>query len=197
MVQLPISIAANDANECGVPLTISRPDAAVAELAVYRDLARLVSRELLLLQYGSPNERRQLVVFDSDPEQYFDVASVTLSLDKSKGAEKFLVRLVSDSTAVQRVVSPALLRSRNPKTGDTMADSPFLEVDNDEASASGGDKPVMVSRTRKRSPSIIPTKVERRGRYGFAVEWGDGATIIYSVQSLARAAGGTVKQENL
>jgi NUBPL iron-transfer P-loop NTPase len=197
MVQLPISIAANDANERGVPLTISRPDAAVAELTAYRDLARLVSRELLLLQYGSPNERRLLVVFDSDPEQYFDVASVTLSLDKSKGAEKLFVRLVSDSTAVQRVVSPALLRSRNPKTGDTMADSPFLEVDNDEASASGGDKPVMVSRTRKRSPSIIPTKVERRGRYGFAVEWGDGATIIYSVQSLARAAGGTVKQENL
>ena len=33
------------------------------------------------------------------------------------------------------------------------------------------------------------TRVERKGRYGFAVEWGDGVT-IYSKKTAVRAAEG-------
>lgn len=194
VVRLPISIAANDANETGVPLTLQRPSNATVELDAYRELANAVSKELLLLQYGSPEgkDNKQLVVFDLDPDHEFDVSTVTLSLDKSKaGSEKLLVRLLSDSTAIQLTLLPSHLRSRNPKTGDLLSESPFLNLD---GSGDEDTQDAVVTKTRKRSPSIIPTKVERRGRYGFAVEWGDGATVIYSMLSLARAAGGIVRQ---
>jgi hypothetical protein len=42
----------------------------------------------------------------------------------------------------------------------------------------------------KKSPSLIPSKVDKKGRYGYAVQWNDGAIIIYSVLSIAKAAGG-------
>jgi hypothetical protein len=173
---------------------LQRPSNATVELDAYRELANAVSKELLLLQYGSPEgkDNRQLAVFDSDPDHEFDVSTVTLSLDKSKaGSEKLLVRLLSDSTAIQLLLLPSRLRSRNPKTGDLLSESPFLNLD---GSGVEDTQDAVVTKTRKRSPSIIPTKVERRGRYGFAVEWGDGATVIYSVLSLARAAGGIVRQ---
>jgi hypothetical protein len=190
-VQLPISIATNDANDGGIPLTIKRPKDGATELAAFRDLAAIVSRELLQLQYGSSAEGLEMVTFGVDQGQ-FEIATVTLSLDKTKGDEKFTVRLFSDSNAVQLPVSPAQLRSRDPKNGDRMPDSPFLDQRED---ASSQQEPVVtVTKTGKRSPSVIPTKVERRGRYGFAVEWADGATIIYSMRSLAKAAGGELKQ---
>jgi hypothetical protein len=42
----------------------------------------------------------------------------------------------------------------------------------------------------KTSPSLSVTRVERKGRYGYAVQYADGATVIYSSKSLALAAGG-------
>lgn len=194
LVQLPISTAINEANDSGLPLTLNRPKDATTELAAFRDLASIVSRELLQLQYGSSTEGQELVAFEAY-QDVFDVATVTLSLDKTKGQEKLTVRLFSDSNAIQLPVAPSRLRSRNPKTGDVMPDSPFLDSD-DENFPSRPDPVVTVTKaaTRKRSPSILPTKVERRGRYGFAVEWADGATIIYSMRSIARTAGGELKQ---
>ena len=98
--------------------------------------------------------------------------------------KEFIVRLYSPSGALQRRVLAAQLRSRDPRTGDVIDDSPFLHE--------GGEKPVIhVHKSNERvSPSIDPNSVERKGRYGFAVKWGDGATIIYSKKSVARAAGG-------
>lgn len=191
LVQIPISVKTNDANDGGSPLTISRPKEAAKELAAFRDLAAIVSRELLQLQFGSSTEGQEMVTFEADRIE-FDVATATLLLAKTKGRENFTVRLVSDSQAVQLSVPPAQLRSRDPKTGDTMPDSPYLA---EEASSLHLDQVEKVTRAPgKRSPSIIPTKVERRGRYGFAVEWADGSTIIYSMRSIARAAGGVLKQ---
>ena len=37
---------------------------------------------------------------------------------------------------------------------------------------------------------LFPCKIEKKGRYGYSVEWADGVTIIYSMFSLAKAAGG-------
>jgi hypothetical protein len=193
VVQLPISIVTNDANDSGIPLTLSRPKEAKKELLAYQLLSNIVSEELLRLQYGvsSNDETAELVTFDavSDGETYtFDVANITLHLDKSN--EKFMVRIFSETNAVQLTIpSPSDLRARDPRTGDVMTDSPYLPKV-DHSNHVDKSNPVVVVKMTKRSPSIIPVKVERRGRYGFAVEWADGATIIYSMRCLAKAAGG-------
>jgi len=202
-VQLPISVAMNDAIDNGTPLALTRPKGAEKELAAFHDLAAIVSRELLQLQYGAPTTDQEYVVFKSDEEPdvaavLFNLASVTLAIDK-QAKDKFAVRLFSDSGAVQKLVAPAQLRARDPRTGDIMPDSPYLDQQDMHADDALEEHP-MVTKTKqatgkKRSPSVIPTKVERRGRYGFAVEWGDGATIIYSMRCLAKAAGGTLKKE--
>merc|ERR1719203_2436957 len=35
---------------------------------------------------------------------------------------------------------------------------------------------------------LFPVTLEKRGHYGYAVEWADGATVIYSMSSIAKAA---------
>jgi len=182
----------NDSVDNATPLTQSRPKEAGKLLDSFHDLSNIVARELLLLQYGAPSEDHEHVVFDNETN-HFSLSTVTLAIDKAK--DKFAVRLFSDTGAIQKNVSPAQLRSRDPKTGELIRDSPYLDQDGigGEQHAEMSDPMVTRTRaTRKRSPSVIPTKVERRGRYGFAVEWGDGATIIYSLKCLATAAGGEV-----
>jgi Mrp family chromosome partitioning ATPase len=197
VVQLPISIATNNANDDGIPLTITRTREATKELTAYKKLADIVSEELLRLQYGpiTHDETAEFVTFDAYGTTYFDVANVSLVLDKTKGNEKLIVRLYSESNATQfPIPSPSDLRSRDPKTGDTITDSPYLnQTSYKDTMSSHSQDPVV--KVTKRSPSVIPVK-ERRGRYGFAVEWADGATIIYSMRSLARAAGGKLKKHN-
>ena len=181
----------NEAVDDGKPLSLSRPKGAEKELAAFRNLSDIVARELLQLQYGSPAEISEHVFFENETT-LFDLSTTTLAIDKGK--EQFSVRLFSDSAAIQEHVLPAQLRSRDPKTGETMPNSPYLDQDRGGLQGMEESDP-MVTRTKpsqKRSPSVVPTKVERRGRYGFAVEWGDGATIIYSMRCLARAAGGTL-----
>lgn len=192
LVQLPISILTNDANETGEPLTLVRPREAQKELVAFRHLANHVARELLLIQYGK-TDSQQFILLD---DETFDVATTVLSLDRGKNEEKFSVRLFSDTGAVQKLLHPSSLRCRDPRTGDILEDSPFrasFEMASDDGREDEGDDPTIIktkASTGKRSPSIIPTKVERRGRYGFAVEWADGATIIYSMICIAKAAGG-------
>jgi MinD-like ATPase involved in chromosome partitioning or flagellar assembly len=194
LVQLPISVALNDANDDGIPLTVSRPKDATKELAAYELLSNIVSKELLRVQYASGfiDGLSELITFNTHPDKTFDVANVTLSLDRARGNETLTVRIFSESDAIQWHIAPSQLRSRDPKTGDSIPDSPY-----DESKEQSLDLDPVVTETRatkkKRSPSVVPTKVERRGRYGFSVEWGDGATIIYSMRSIARAVGGILK----
>lgn len=187
VVQLPISTVANDANDAGEPLCLTRPEAAHVELSAFSTLAKNVSKELLKLQYGR-SDNPEVVTFGTD-SQTFDVSTIQLSLDKATG-DGLMVRLFSDSGATQERIMGAELRSRDPKTGDKLENSPFkLEVES-------SNKDPMVTETRataKKSPSLTPKKVEKKGRYGYAVHWDDGAIIIYSVLSIARAAGGVQK----
>ena len=168
---------------------MERPENAEKELTAFGDLADIVSAELLKYQYGQREADNIGSVFFGN--ESFDLSTVTLS--KSPDGF-FTARMFSDSGAVQRRVSPAKLRSRDPKTGDEILDSPFLEEASQDDNAGTEESVVTIHKTgRKKSPSLIPTKVDRRGRYGFQVEWGDGATVIYSLASIARAAGGTIE----
>ena len=187
--QLPISPEANAATESGEPLCLGRPDCATEELESFHLLANSVSRELLRVQYGD-TEAQEYLRFPNKPSEDFLVSTVQLSIDKATTPACMVLRFFSSAGAIQQKLHPAALRSRDPKTGDSIVDSPFLDkiepVNNDsvEVNHSTGKS--------KTSPSLTPVSVSRKGRYGFAVQWADGATIIYSKLCLALAAGGEV-----
>ena len=175
---------------------MDRPKDCTEELQAFHELAQTVSRELLKLQYNR-SDAVDVVTFDSpDP---FDTSTLLLSMDKGHDETTLLVRLFADSGAVQRRVSPAQLRSRDPQSGDLLPDSPFL-AQAAEATTSRRDDAVTTatvhvhrtSSSPKKLPSLSVTRIERKGRYGYAVHFADGATIIYSMRSLALAAGGTL-----
>ncbi|KAL7569079.1 hypothetical protein ACA910_016919 [Epithemia clementina (nom. ined.)] len=189
-VQFPISPSANDATETGVPLCLARPERAAEELGSFRKLAAAVSRELLRVHYGDTEADEYVEIPSNHSDEAFAVASIQLSLDKTNSPPHIVLRLFSASGATQQRIHPAGLRSRDPRTGDVIEDSPFrhkIEESNREevqVHKSGNGS------TGKTSPSLTPISAVRKGRYGFAVQWADGATIIYSKICLARAAGG-------
>jgi len=206
VIQLPISTIANEANDMGVPLCLSRPQFAQKELQAFESLARKVSAELLRLQFGSydSNVKKVYVTFDPSESEYFDVATIQLSLNKTprnqpRGEEMFTVRLFAESGAIQKRIPAVALRCRDPKTGEVIADSPFLEQARNamEKGKAGLDPIVTFHRagSEKVSPSVVPRVVQKKGRYGYSVQWDDGTTVIYSMQSIAAAAGGKIKQE--
>jgi Mrp family chromosome partitioning ATPase len=172
--QLPISTITNDANDSGSPLSLARPSEAVEELAVLERIATELSREMLLTQHGksdvrADNSQPHKVVFsNSSADDEFDVASTHLTVTE----EGFLARFFSDKGAMQIPIPAENLRVRHPKTGEIL----------EEEEASG-----MVQKSRR----LLPAKLDPKGRYGYSVEWADGATIIYSMLSIAKAGGAT------
>jgi hypothetical protein len=189
--QLPISTLTNDANDSGVPLCLSRPENATEELTVFEQLACAVAKELLLLQHGrsrSDNggvDEPGMVVF-AGTDGRFNVATTHLSMDYAE--EGFLVRLFSDGGAAQLSLSAQELRSRHPKTGETLDLGAKDEQNNTKPPSNG-----MVQHHKVSAPRLMPATVEKKGKYGYSVEWADGATIIYSMLSIAKAAGGRIK----
>lgn len=192
--QLPISTLTNDANDIGVPLCLSRPEKATEELDVFEQLASAVARELLLLQHGRSRsdsggvDEPGTVVFVGSDEK-FDVATTHLSVDYAE--EGFLVRLFSGAGAIQLRLSAQELRSRHPKTGEMLELAAEDDQGNCEPSSNGMVQYHKVSAPR---PVLMPATIEKKGRYGYSVEWADGATIIYSMLSIAKAAGGRMKR---
>jgi hypothetical protein len=164
---------------------VERPVGAEEELGVLEELAKAIAKELLLIQHGrlategggvsTPHKVR----FQGSSDD-FDVASTYLAEDNEK--EGFSARFFSETGAVQIEISGAELRSRNPKTGDKLDDTA-----SEQSKPSDG----IVQHYSAKKARLFPAKVERKGRYGYAVEYADGATIIYSMFCIARAAGGT------
>lgn len=186
MFQLPISTLTNDANDSGTPLCLSRPENATEELAVFDQLACAIAQELLLLQHGRSLgdnggvDEPGVVVFAGTDER-FNIATTHLSMDYAE--EGFLVRLFSDGGATQLSLSAQELRSRHPKTGEKLDLGAKDEQDNGK----------MVQHHKVSVPRLMPATVEKKGKYGYSVVWADGATIIYSMLSIAKAAGGRIK----
>jgi hypothetical protein len=156
---LPISTLANDANDQGLPLTLARPHNAEDELGAFQNLAEMVSRELLISRYQSPES---FVRIDG---VNWELASLTCTIESGNNA--FMVRLYSETGATQVRIPAIHIRRRDPKSGE------IVSSDSDDANA---------------SPKIRPTRVEKKGKYGFTVEWADGATLIYSLEAIAKAA---------
>lgn len=181
--QFPISSAANDANETGTPLCLSRPEEASQELESFERLAKVISTELLMLPYKS-RDSGSTVVFENNDEQ-FDLLSVQLSRD----GEDFLVRAFSEEGALQQRFQPSELRKRDPKTGA------LLNPDG-ETEATTQAKPMVVkvhhSGPHSDDNQNVVQNVQKKARVGYEVTWGDRAKFIYSRRAIALAAGGEI-----
>mmetsp|Transcript_23083 Transcript_23083/g.49817 ORF Transcript_23083/g.49817 Transcript_23083/m.49817 type:complete len:274 (-) Transcript_23083:241-1062(-) len=146
------------------------------------------------------------VVVDEAGESEFDLPFTRLSVDN--GRKNFTVRLFSNEGGYQKVISGGELRCRDPRSGqieegvtsgeDNSLDAPRLHRSGCGGS-SGGQKQSssMVQHhaasngsTSAEQDGLFPAKVTKKGNYGYEVEWADGATIIYSLLAIAKAAGG-------
>uniref|UniRef100_A0A7S0C276 Gamma-butyrobetaine hydroxylase-like N-terminal domain-containing protein n=1 Tax=Proboscia inermis TaxID=420281 RepID=A0A7S0C276_9STRA len=178
---MPVSTAINSANEDGNPICLSTPTGANAELSAFADLARLVSHELYVLQHGGNLKSRKggednfdgiRVKFDEDEE--FDASNIILTADNKR--KRFVVRFFSEVGATQKNVNGKDLIGRNPKTGDKLVN---------EVEAEG-------ETSNHNHSNLFPAKIERKGYYGYSVEWASGATMIYSMLSICKSAGGKI-----
>lgn len=196
IVQLPLATRTNTANDEGEPLTLIRPTDATESLIAFKKLASNVSSEMLKLQFGSTNDDKTVIFFPNNPGRYA-LKSLHATFEKAKSDDILIVRFMSDTGAIQKLVSAKSLRARDPKTGNLIEDSPFAEKPGAEVAQAVLDGPMVSTHTtkNKRSPSVIPMKVERKGRYGYSVEYADGGTIIYSMLCIAKTAGGVVDDE--
>lgn len=196
IVQLPLATRTNTANDEGEPLTLIRPTDATESLIAFKKLASNVSSEMLKLQFGSTNDDKTVIFFPNNPGRYA-LKSLHATFEKAKSDNTLIVRFMSDTGAIQKLVSAKSLRARDPKTGNLIEDSPFAEKPGAEVAQAVLDGPMVSTHTtkNKRSPSVIPMKVERKGRYGYSVEYADGGTIIYSMLCIAKTAGGVVDDE--
>lgn len=194
-MQLPISTITNDANDSGEPLCLSRPDGATEELGVFQELASAVAKELLLIQHGRSRaasggmEEATIIIFPESDER-FDVATTHLSLDGSD--QGFFARLFSDAGAIHLFLSAEELRSRDPKTGEKLELASSDERNESDATTSDGMVQLHIA---TRSTRLMPATIEKKGKYGYSVDWADGATIIYSMLSIAKAAGGKAERQ--
>lgn len=185
---MPISTITNDANDNGSPLCVARPEDASDELQVFEQLAFLVSKELLLSRY-KVSENLGLINIEGVE---FEVEGISCSIEK--GRASFVVRFFSDSAAKQVRIPSTQLRGRDPKNGEFLSN--HLKAVESEGLSQKESIVTVHKANEKKDPTYTPTSIEQKGRYGFAVEWGDGATIIYSMRTVARAAKFVSEQMN-
>ena len=189
LCRLPISTLANEANDFGSPLCLTRPVEGELELNAFESLAKMVSKELFLLAYGqSPEKQLTYVSFEGKRGERFDLAKTELATVANEKLISFVVRMFSDASALQVRVDPSELRRRDPKTGDTIG--PAGE-DQGARKSTGGMVTFHPASVESIPDALSPQSVEKKGKYGYAVRWKDGATIIYSNLAIAKSAGAT------
>ena len=91
-----------------------------------------------------------------------DVNSVSLTYDPNR--KSFVIRIFSENGASENLIDPEALRTVNPKTGEPLED------------------------TKKNDRMLAVKATERKGSYGYAVTWGNGATFIYAMKVILNLA---------
>ena len=160
-----------------------------------------------------PGKAVLTVKVDEAGDSEFDVPFTQLTVDNDH--KNFTVRLFSDEGGYQKVIPGRELRIRDPRTGEVdpsqhdVDDTSVTPTHNDgggcgsaghgiqKPSSPGQQLPPMVhhhtacgSDVLVEKDGMFPAKITKKGNYGYEVEWADGATIIYSLLALAKAAGG-------
>ena len=157
--QMPISSHVNASNDQGTPLTLSRPQRAIDVVVAYDEMAKSISRSLFALLYE--NQRDSLIV--DTPHGSFEIDTDSLTMKVSEPNNEILVRIYSNNSANQMKIKGFNLRKRDPKTGEVQ------------------------SNCNNHDTNSRVMQISKKGRYGFIVEWADGAKIIYSLESIAKA----------
>ena len=179
--QLPISGTANAAIDNGVPICLSRPDEAKAELDSFQKLATIVSRELFQLPHRKPSSEGMVLLED----QYFDLSTVQMSAD----GDSLMIRFFSENGALQKKIASEKLRYRDPMSGEIQSDQ---AMDNDSVVVSTYKS--NASANDDQAIRISPERIEEKGRVGFEVTWSDGSRYIYRRSVIALAAGGDISE---
>jgi len=188
------------------------------ERATFAKLANAISTDLLLLQHNQTplssrssqqtdsSGRKKAVltvsITEAGEDTEFDVPFTQLSVDNE--SRNFTVRLFSNDGGYQKVVSGRELRCRDPRTGEV--DETLAKVSSVPQSGGGcgstTSTPSASSMVQHHTASIgftdqhddlFPVNLTKKGNYGYEVEWKDGSKIIYSLLSIAMAAGGKAR----
>ncbi|KAL3770743.1 hypothetical protein ACHAW5_001460 [Stephanodiscus triporus] len=217
--RLPISSDVHESNESGIPLCCDGGPGGGSHdgtTDVFKDLADAISADLLVLGHGgnpSSTDRATttsvVTIDEAGGSALFDVPFTRLSIDGASG--NLIVRLFSDGGGYQKVVAGIDLRRRDPRTGEEEeeeAGGPTVTAREGAPTMQGGggcgvggDRGGSSSMVRHHASrdvgpkaavkdGMFPTRVTRKGNYGYEVEWGDGLKIIYSLLAIAKAAGG-------
>ena len=148
------------------------------------------------------------MTIDEVEDSAFDVPFTQLDIDNSH--KKFTVRLFCNEGGYQKIIGGDDLRSRNPKTGEVEENSSSNSGEGDgktvqhgcgggsHSSDRGSSHPSITvhhhssacTDNSDKKDNLFPAKISKKGKYGYEVEWADGATIIYSLLAIAKAAGG-------
>ena len=216
---LPISETVSSSNESGKPFCCDEPNGnSEQEWAVFSKLADAVSADLLLLQHNmmpafmqgqqGNSSTAMVVTIDEVEDSAFDVPFTQLDIDNSH--KRFTVRLFCNEGGYQKIIGGDDLRSRNPKTGEVEENSSSNSGEGDgktvqhgcgggsHSSDRGSSQPSITvhhhssgcADNSDKKDNLFPAKISKKGKYGYEVEWADGATIIYSLLAIAKAAGG-------
>ncbi|KAK1733800.1 NUBPL iron-transfer P-loop NTPase family protein [Skeletonema marinoi] len=177
---LPRSETVSSSNESGKPFCCDEPNGnSEQEWAVFSKLADAASADLLLLQHNR---------------------CLRLCRDNKE--------IVPLPWWISKIIGGDDLRSRNPKTGEVEEHSSSNSGEGDgktvqhgcgggsHSSDRGSSQPSITvhhhssgcADNSDKKDNLFPAKISKKGKYGYEVEWADGATIIYSLLAIAKAA---------
>jgi len=135
--------------------------------------ARSSIAEVDLDQQGT----QEPILIDDKP---IDMDSLSLRFDKNRG---LLLRVFAEDGAYERLVDAEALLDSNPKTGESMGGKnknvkPAGKLDGWERSVCQSSN--TLSDLLRSAPTV--NSIDRKGSYGYAVTWSNGATFIYSMK---------------
>ena len=189
--KLPISETANNCNDTGVPICLSRPENAKKELEAFQKLAKIVSRELFPPTFRAASSEGMAILED----EKFDLSKINLSEDKGS----LLIRFFSETGALQKRIPSQNLYALDPKTGDviddksstsTTSEKKQVQKDNDDESMVPMYKAASWTNTDRDRVKVVPDRIEEKGLVGFEIKWSSGERFIYKRSVIAIAAGG-------
>ncbi|KAL3790339.1 hypothetical protein ACHAW5_000496 [Stephanodiscus triporus] len=196
--RLPISSNVHESNESGTPLCCNGAPGGLYDSTtdVFKDLADAILTDLLILRHrGNPSST--------------DRATTTsvVTIDEAGGSNSLMCR-----GWCQNIVAGINLRCRDPRTGEEEEEAGGPTPDYDRARGGTNDAGGRRMRRWRRLGRIIvhgpasclprrrtkrgceedgmfPTRVTRKGNYGYEVKWGNGTKIIYSLLAIAKGSG--------
>eukprot|EP00984_Skeletonema_dohrnii_P031858 scaffold24916_cov75-Skeletonema_dohrnii-CCMP3373.AAC.1 len=201
MFHLPISETVSGSNESGKPFCCDELNGnSEEEWAVFSKLADAVSADLLLLQHN-------MMPASMKGQQGNSSTAMVVTIDESQEIHRAFI--LYNEGGYQKIIGGDDLRSRNPKVEDNSSsnsgegDGKVVQHgcgggSHSHSSDSGSSQPSITvhhhsstcADNSDKKDNLFPAKISKKGKYGCEVEWADGATIIYSLLAIAKAAGG-------